>query len=71
MSKPDRSEDVEMREEYDFSQGVRGKYAERFRKGSNVVVLDPDVAAEFPTPESVNKALRVYLARRKSEKNAA
>jgi hypothetical protein len=71
MSKSDRSEDVEMREEYDFSKGVRGKYAERFRQGSNVVVLDPDVAAEFPTRESVNKALRVYLARKKTEEGAA
>ena len=71
MSKTDRSEGVEMREEYDFSKDVRGNYAERFRRGSNVVVLDPDVAAEFPTPESVNKALRVYLARRKSEEGAA
>jgi hypothetical protein len=60
-----------MREEYDFSKGVRGKYAERFRQGSNVVVLDPDVAAEFPTRESVNKALRVYLARKKTEEGAA
>jgi hypothetical protein len=37
----------EMREEYDFSNGVRGKYAERFAKGSNVIVLDPDVAEVF------------------------
>jgi hypothetical protein len=47
-----------MREEYDLSKGVRGKYAERFSQGSNVVVLDPDVAAAFPDSESVNKALR-------------
>ena len=42
---PDSSD--EMRPEYDFSKGVRGKYAQRFREGTNVVVLDPDVAAEF------------------------
>jgi hypothetical protein len=71
MSKIDEQGDPEMRNEYDFSKGVRGKYAERFRAGSNVVVLDPDVAAEFPTPESVNKALRVYLKRRKDEEGAA
>ena len=71
MSKPEHSDDIEMRDEYDFSNGVRGKYAERFKRGSNVVVLDPDVAAEFPTPESVNKALRVYLARRKADEGAA
>ena len=61
----------EMRAEYDFSQGVRGKYAERFKKGSNVVVLDPDVAAEFDSYEAVNRALRSYLAKRKSGKGAA
>jgi len=71
MSKNERSEKHEIRDEYDFSDGVRGKYAERFKQGSNVVVLDPDVAAEFPTRESVNKALRVYLARRKAEEGAA
>lgn len=71
MSNSDRSDSSEMRDEYDFSGGTRGKYAERFKQGSNVVVLDPDVAAEFPTRESVNKALRVYLARRKAEEGAA
>ena len=57
--------DDDMREEYDFSDGVRGKFAERFAKGSNVVVLDPDVAAEFKTPQAVNDALREQLARRR------
>ena len=47
-----------MRAEYDFSGGVRGKYADRFREGTNVVVLDPDVADAFPDAESVNRALR-------------
>jgi hypothetical protein len=47
-----------MRSEYDFSKGVRGKYAARFAEGTNVVVLDPDVAALFPTSTSVNDALR-------------
>ena len=44
--------------EYDFSGGVRGKYAKRFTKDTVMVVLDPDVAEIFPDPESVNKALR-------------
>jgi len=44
--------------EYDFSAGVRGKYAGRFAKGSIMVVLDPDVAEVFPDPKSVNQALR-------------
>ena len=48
-----------MRAEYDFSGAVRGKYAERFAKGSNVIVLDPDVAEVFPDAEAVNEALRV------------
>ena len=60
--KHDESRDDEMRTEYDFSGGVRGKYAERFAKGSNVVVLDEDVARVFPDSASVNAALRA-LAR--------
>ena len=63
MSKPTDSD--EMRDEYDFSHGVRGKYAELFRKGSNVVVIEPDLAREFPNAKSVNKALREYLASKK------
>jgi hypothetical protein len=51
--------DPEMLDEYDFSNGIRGKYVERFAKGSNVIVLDPDVAEIFPDSESVNQALRV------------
>jgi hypothetical protein len=50
--------DLELRPQYDFANGVRGKYASRFREGSNVVVLDPDVAARFKTSEAVNDALR-------------
>jgi hypothetical protein len=51
----------EMRPEYDFSGGVRGKHAARYAKGTNVVVLDPDVAKVFPDSESVNEALRALL----------
>jgi hypothetical protein len=50
--------DLDMRESYDFSGGVRGKYAQRYAEGSNVVVLDPDVAAVFRDAEAVNTALR-------------
>jgi hypothetical protein len=53
-----RRESEEMLPEYDFSRGVRGKYAPRFAKGTIMVVLDPDVAEVFPDPQSVNKALR-------------
>jgi hypothetical protein len=51
----------EMRKEYDFRGGVRGKYAARFREGSNIVVLDPDIAAVFPDSLTVNRALRALL----------
>ena len=44
--------------EYDFARGVRGKYAKRYAQGSNVVVLEPDVAKCFPDRESVNRSLR-------------
>ena len=47
--------------EYDFSQGVRNKYAERYRAGTNLVLLEPDVAERFPDSESVNRALRSLL----------
>ena len=57
MKKPERPDD-EMRPEYDFSKGVRGKYAARFAEGSNVVVLEPDVAARFHDSRAVNEALR-------------
>lgn len=44
--------------EYDFRGGERGKYAARYAEGTNVVVLDSDVAAVFPAAEAVNAALR-------------
>ena len=47
-----------MLDEYDFSHGIRGKYVERLHNGSNVVKLDEDVAAIFPTEKAVNDALR-------------
>ncbi len=51
----------EMRVEYDFSGGVRGKHHEQFRAGTNVVFLDADVAKVFKDSESVNRALRLLL----------
>jgi hypothetical protein len=53
--------DPDMLDEYDFSEGVRGKYAKRYAEGTNIVVLSPDVAAVFPDSESVNEALRVLV----------
>jgi hypothetical protein len=64
MKKIEAEEDDELRPDYDFSQlkgGVRGKYAERYREGTNLVLLDPDVAAVFPDAKSVNDALRQFL----------
>jgi len=49
---------AKMREEYDFSTGVRGKYAKRFSKGTNLIVLDPDVAKVFKDSKDVNNVLR-------------
>jgi hypothetical protein len=50
-----------MKDEYDFSKGVRGKYAKQYAEGTNVILLDPDVAKAFPTSEAVNKALRELI----------
>ena len=58
MKKSSSSREPKLREEYDFRGGVRGKYAARYAEGSNVVVLDPDVAKAFPDAAAVNEALR-------------
>jgi hypothetical protein len=50
-----------LRPEYDFSDGVRGKYAKRFEKGTNLALLDPDVAEVFTDSVAVNRALRALL----------
>jgi hypothetical protein len=51
-----------MRKEYDFSGGVRGKYVARYRSGTNIALLDPELAEAFPDSKSVNDALRALLA---------
>ena len=56
--KAKRSDDLEMRKEYDFSKGVRGKYYKKFIKGTNIIVLDPDVAKVFKNSKEVNEILR-------------
>jgi hypothetical protein len=65
-------QDPDMLEEYDFSEGVRGKYVERYAAGTNIVVLSADVAEVFPDSESVNEALRALaeIIRRQSRKAA-
>ena len=66
--------DPDMLEEYDFSGGVRGKYAKEYAEGTNVVVLDPDVARYFPDHDSVNEALRhlvaVIMGQKEAEKRS-
>ena len=61
MKKAKQASDTAMRPEYDFSKGVRGKYFERYQKGTNVVLLEPDVARVFKNSEAVNEALRGLL----------
>ena len=64
MKEVEAEPEDEMRPEYDFSQlkgRVRGKYVERYREGTNLVLLDPDVAAAFPNAKAVNEALRLLM----------
>jgi hypothetical protein len=56
-----------MRDEYDFSQGERGRYARRYSQGTNVVVLEPDVAKVFPNSKSVNVSLRKIIRQQAPE----
>jgi hypothetical protein len=62
---PDRERDDDLRPEYDLGQllkgGARGKYAERYQAGTNLVLLAPDVARAFPDEEAVNQALRLVM----------
>jgi hypothetical protein len=60
MKKMQKNRD--MLEEYDFSKGIQGKYAKKYTEGTNVVVIEPDVAKFFPDHDSVNEALRSLAA---------
>ena len=55
-----KNNDDDMRSEYDFSGGVRGKYYERFKQGTNLILLDPDIAAIFTNSKQVNTVLRQH-----------
>jgi hypothetical protein len=59
----------ELRPEYDLAdlikEGVRGKYARRYEQGTNIVLLSPDVARDFPNDEAVNEALRLVMQLKK------
>lgn len=62
------NENDEMREEYPdelIRSGVRGKYAKQYREGTNIVLIDPDLHRQFPDSESVNRALREFLAQKR------
>lgn len=62
MNKATHDDAGDMRPEYDLRDGVRGKYYERYRWGTNVVLLEPDLAKVFKDSATVNTALREYLA---------
>ena len=59
MPRPRNTAAPEMAAEYDFTQGVRGKYATRFAAGSNIAVIDKDLTALFPDSAAVNQTLRL------------
>ena len=64
MKKADDTAADDLRPEYDFASmkgGVRGKYAKRFREGTNIVLIDPAMVEAFPTEAAVNEALRGVL----------
>lgn len=64
MKKANRTQHDDLKPEYDFAAmkgGIRGKYAKRVREGTNVVLLQPEIAEAFPTESSVNEALRGIL----------
>jgi hypothetical protein len=66
--------DPDILEEYDFRGGIRGKEVKRYAEGTNVVVIDPDVAEYFPNPEGVNEAFRGLtrsIKRRRKAEQAA
>ena len=65
-----RVDDDEILPEYDFIGGVRGKYAKRYAEGTNLILLEPDLAAEFPDSRSVSRALRAYLKSRSKSRTA-
>ncbi len=62
--------DDELRPEYDLAQlqgAVKGKYAKLYRQGTNLVLLEPDVAEAFPTAQSVNETLKLLMKLAKSQ----
>lgn len=66
---PDVRDDDTMRDEYDFSGGVRGKHASRYAEGTNLVLLDRDVAEVFRDSAAVNEALRLLMKLAREQTN--
>ncbi len=62
MKKPAKLDPLAERPNLDFSKGVRGKYTNLLAKGTNVAIIDPALHHHFPNSESVNRALRAFLA---------
>ncbi len=71
MKKASKKPETDMAPAYDFSNGVRGKYARRYAQGSNVVVLEPDVAKSFSSADEVNRALRALAGIIRMQKGKA
>ena len=74
MKKAAKQKPDELRPEYDFASmrgGIRGKYSKRFQAGTNLVLLEPEVARAFPTAEAVNEALRAVLRATRVVRRAA
>lgn len=70
-----KAEIDELRPEYDLKNllkgGTRGKYAERYRDGTNLVLLEPDVAKAFPNEKAVNDALKLVMKLKQVQEEAA
>ena len=71
MKKPGKQIDPDIQPEYDFADGTLGKYAGRYAQGTNVVVLEPDVARAFPSAKAVNGSLRALAKIIREQKSAA
>ena len=71
--KPDEMND-DLRPEYDMKallkDGVRGKYAQQYREGTNLVLLEPEVAKAFPNEKAVNEALKLVMKLKKVQEEA-
>jgi len=70
MKKRSETNDLDIQPDYDFSSGTRGKYARRYAHGTNVVVLEPDVARAFPNAAAVNSSLRALAQIIRKQKSA-